>query len=165
MSLDQWGIIAEIVASISVIATLWFLVVELRRSTQQSKKQAQEAVTQLRIELLKPLYDDEEVSELLWQGIFATDRTEPTKWARISMYLYNIFVLLELSWLHTIHGEFDDRRFSGQQLPVRWWLEKPGVQRWWKTRPAGFTDEFCNHIDRELSAVIAEQCKEASNEE
>lgn len=157
MTLEQWGSIAEIVASIAVLVTLWFLVIELRSSTQQSKKQAQEAVTQHRVDILKPLYDDVEVSELLWRGLYTTDRMEPMEWARFSMYLYNMFLVTELGWLHSVHGELDDRRFSGQQLPLRWWLEKPGVQRWWKTRPGGYSDSFYEHVDRELAAIAADK--------
>lgn len=156
MNLEQWSLIAEIVAAIAVLVTLWFLILEMRRNRQQAKRESQEGITQLRVDMLKPLYDDAEVSSLIWKGLFINERIDTVEWGRFALYLYSLFVMIEIMWQHTTYGEFDTERYNQSNIPLRWWLEKPGVQRWWATRPDGFSPAFCQHVEDELAALKQE---------
>ena len=45
MGLEQWGVVAEIVGSVAVLVSLWFVIIELRRTLTQAKKEAWDQLT------------------------------------------------------------------------------------------------------------------------
>jgi hypothetical protein len=65
MSLVRLNLAAGMVASMAVLISLCFLVIQLRQNFIQSKKQALEELPTRRVELLKMLYEDHHQASLI----------------------------------------------------------------------------------------------------
>jgi hypothetical protein len=153
MTLEQWGSVAEIIASLAVLVSLWFLVIELRRGLLQAKKEAWSEITLRRTETLKPLYENPQLASLIWRGFAQQPRLAPHEWARFSIFIYDVFVVFELSHKKFLDNDVSEAQFLSAADALEWWMRMPGVRAWWKTKPPGFSAEFCRFVDREMTRL------------
>ncbi|MFT4938951.1 MAG: hypothetical protein ACI88A_001983 [Paraglaciecola sp.] len=157
MNLVSLNLAAEIVASIAVLISLCFLVIQLRQNFIQSKKQALEELTLRRIELLKMLYEDHDQASLIWRGFSQEPRLAAHEWVRFGFYLYSVFVVFELVHIKYLSKELDKAHWFTLLDAFHWWFQFPGVSAWWNTAPGGFTPTFITMVNEEMSKVAQDK--------
>jgi len=144
MGLESWNQITEIAASIAVLASLWFLVIQLRQNLVHSKKQSQEGIVLRRVESLKALYEDHDLSSLIWRGFSQEPRLPAHEWARFGIYLYSLFVVFELTHVKYLAKELEENWTSLIET-VHWFIQMPGVRSWWASSLLGVAS-IANHF-------------------
>jgi hypothetical protein len=157
MNLESLNLTAEIVASIAVLISLYFLVIQLRQNLSQSKKQALEDLTLRRTELLKMLYEDHDQASLIWRGFSQEPRLAAHEWARFGIYLYSVFVVIELVHIRYLNKDVDEANWIAFLEAFHWWFQFPGVYTWWNTAPGGFTPPFIEMVNEEMSKVAQDK--------
>ncbi|MEM7282505.1 MAG: hypothetical protein AAF438_12845 [Pseudomonadota bacterium] len=150
MNLQQAANLGEIVAAIAVIITLIYLVVETRRNTRQLRQQTIENLNAKRFDFLQVLIDDSEVSKIVVTALSGQYTLPARDYFRFGMYLYSLFVSLELAHEKRQLGHLSDQQWAAWCEAVDWWLRTPGVRTWWEGKPEGFTKAFRNHIDSQM---------------
>ena len=157
MNLESLNLTAEIVASIAVFISLCFLVIQLQQNLSQSKKQALEELALRRTELLKMLYEDHDQASLIWRGFSQEPRLAAHEWARFGIYLYSVFVVMELVHIKYLSKDVDEANWVTFLGAFRWWFQFPGVCTWWNTAPGGFTPPFIEMVNEEMSKVAQDK--------
>jgi len=152
MTLQQLAWLSEIIAAVAILISILFLIFEVRRNTRESKRQSTEESTSHRSEFLRMIAADDELAKLLAQGLTGKG-LDTHRWFRFNMYFYAIFVEFELNQRKFQSGNMDIELWHAWLDAYRWWLQFPGVRKWWSLKPAGLTPSFRAFVDAELSSV------------
>lgn len=157
MSLEQLAYVSEIVAAAAILVSIVFLVIEVRRNTNETKRQSTEDATSHRSNFVRMIAADGELAELLGEGLTGQGLSS-SQWFRFNMFLYAIFVEFELNQRKFQSGGMDRDLWDAWLDAYCWWLQFPGVRKWWSLKPAGFTSQFREFVDRKISSIpVAEQ--------
>lgn len=149
MQLEQLSYVSEVVGAIAIVITIIFLIVEVRRNTNESKRQFMEGATSQRSSLVRMIAADQELAQVIGRGL-AGSRLPDDQWFRFNMFLYALFVEFEFNQRRVKVGEMDRDLWEAWIDAYNWWLQYPGVRNWWHRAPAGFTDSFREYIDSHI---------------
>jgi len=147
VNLETISAIAQIVAAIGVIASLFYLAVQIRQNTQSQRSVVVDSLTSSLINLLGPQSTDPDLMRSFasaiedWHGASVDDRS------RAAATLFTLFKLLENAWFQHRQGTLDREQWEGWDLYVRVYFHRPGVQVWWADRKAMFGAGFRSYVE------------------
>ena len=147
MKLETINSIAQIVAAIGVIASLFYLAAQIRQNTRSQRSIVVDSLTSSLIALFgqqaagpKQMRAFVAVTED-WYGATEEDRT------RAVSLLFSTFKLSENAWFQKRQGTLDPEQWEGWDLHIRVYYHRPGVQVWWADRKAMFAAGFRNYVE------------------
>lgn len=152
MTLEHVYFLSQIAAAAAILASLIFLALEVRRNTAETRRHSIEYATAHRAEFVRHLALDPALVRLVGRGLSGA-RLEAAEWFQFSMFVYALFVEFELNERKLRAGEMDRELWQAWLEAYRWWLQFPGVRKWWAAKPAGFTERFRSVVDQELAAA------------
>src|ERR1700692_4954131 len=138
VNLETVSAIAQIIAAIGVIASLFYLAAQIRQNTRSQRSVVVDSLTQSQINLLGPQGTNPDLMRAFavatedWYGATEEDRLRA-----VSM-LFTTFKLFENAWFQKRHGTLDREQWEGWDLHIRVYYHRPGVQVWWSDRKAMF---------------------------
>jgi hypothetical protein len=151
MELNQLGSVGEFISSIGVLATLIFLVVEMRRNNRlqlraAAKQTAREDVTSLQSLL------QEDVAELFLRG----NEQGLSSLTPVERYRFDLAYVI---WLHSIeqaYADFHAGTYPAENLvayenSVPGFLSTPGGAEWWNQRKFWFSHQFRDDVEMLLA--------------
>jgi hypothetical protein len=146
VSLETINSIAQIVAAIGVIASLFYLAAQIRQNTKSQRSVVVDSLTSSLIALLGPQADPNMMRAFAaavedWHGASEEDRM------RAISNLFMTFKLFENAWFQRRHGTLDPEQWEGWDLHMRVYYHRPGVQVWWSDRKAMFAAGFRKYIE------------------
>jgi hypothetical protein len=147
VSLETINSIAQIVAAIGVIASLFYLAAQIRQNTRSQRSIVVDSLTSSLINLLGPQSSDPDLTRSFasatedWHGASVEDRS------RAAATLFTLFKLLENAWFQKRQGTLEREQWEGWDLYVRVYFHRPGVQVWWADRKAMFAAGFRNYVE------------------
>ena len=149
MQLEQLSYISEIVSAVAIVVTIVFLIVEIRRNTNESKRQFMEGATSQRSSFVRMIAADRELAGVINRGLTGSGLADD-QWFQFNMFLYALFVEFEFNQRRFEVGEMDKDLWRAWIEAYHWWLQFPGVRNWWHREPAGYTDSFRAYIDSHM---------------
>lgn len=147
MRLETINSIAQIVAAIGVIASLFYLAVQIRQNTKSQRSVVVDSLTSSLIALLGPQSYDPSLMRSFaaavddWHGASEEDRT------RAVATLFITFKLFENAWFQQRQGTLEREQWEGWDLHMRVYYHRPGVQVWWADRRGMFAAGFRKYIE------------------
>jgi hypothetical protein len=147
VSLETVSAIAQLIAAIGVIASLFYLAVQIRQNTRSQRSVVVDSLTSSLIALLGPQSFDPELMRSFaaavedWHGATVEDRT------RAVSTLFITFKLFENAWFQQRHGTLDREQWEGWDLHIRVYYHRPGVQVRWSDRKAMFAAGFRKYLE------------------
>jgi len=152
--LETVSAIAQIIAAIGVIASLFYLAAQIRQNTRSQRAVVVDSLAHSLIDLLGPQAHDVEFTRAFsrvindWNGASEEDRI------RTVSVLLAVFKLFENAWFQKRQGTLDAQQWEGWDAYARMYFHLPGVKTWWQLRRAAFAHGFRNYL--ESSQPIAE---------
>jgi hypothetical protein len=147
VSLETINSIAQSVGAIGVIASLFYLAVQIRQNTRSQRSLVVDSLTSSLINLLSPQAADPELTQSFasavedWNGASVEDRS------RAAATLFTLFKLFENAWFQYRQETLDREQWEGWDLYVRVYFHRPGVQGWWADRKAMFGAGFRDYVE------------------
>jgi hypothetical protein len=147
VKLETINSIAQIVAAIGVIASLFYLAAQIRQNTRSQRSVIVDSLTSSLIALLGPQASDPKQMRAFaaavedWHGASEEDRM------RSVSLLFTTFKLFENAWFQKRQGTLDPEQWEGWDLHIRVYYHRPGVQTWWSDRRAMFAAGFRNYVE------------------
>jgi hypothetical protein len=146
VNLETINSVAQIVAAIGVIASLFYLAAQIRQNTKSQRSVVVDSLTSSLIALLGPQADPRLMRAFAaavedWHGASEEDRM------RAISTLFMTFKLFENAWFQKRHGTLDPEQWEGWDLHMRVYYHRPGVQVWWSDRKAMFAAGFRKYIE------------------
>lgn len=154
MSLETVNAFAQLVAAIGVVASLFYLAVQIRQNTRSQKSVVVDSLTRSLMELLAPQAHDVEFTRAFTRAIIDWHGASDEDRARSVAVLLAVFKLSENAWFQKRQGTLDAEQWEGWDAYARTYFHLPGVQSWWQLRRAAFSRGFRDYI--ESSQPIAE---------
>lgn len=146
MTLETINSVAQIVAAIGVIASLFYLAAQIRQNTKSQRSVVVDSLTSSLIALLEPQANPPVMRSFAaavedWHGASEEDRM------RAIAMLFTTFKLFENAWFQQRQGTLDPEQWEGWDRHIRVYYHRPGVQAWWMDRRTMFAPGFRNYVE------------------
>lgn len=146
MTLETINSVAQIVAAVGVIASLFYLAVQIRQNTKSQRSVVVDSLTNSLIVLLGPQADPTVMRGFAaavedWHGAREEDRM------RAIAMLFTTFKLFENAWFQQQQGTLEREQWEGWDRHIRVYYHRPGVQTWWADRRVMFAPGFRNYVE------------------
>lgn len=142
MSWEAINATAQLISSFGVVASLWYLAVQVHRSTRVAKLAAQDAAASALREVTKPFSENVEVGKLWRTGLEDLDALSPDDKARFYHVAFQFLKAMETIHFHYIYGLMDEQIWRGWGNLYRHYLASPGLDHYWKLRHDLFSERF-----------------------
>jgi hypothetical protein len=145
--LETINAIAQLIAALGVVASLFYLAAQIRQNTKSQRSVVVDSLTSSLIALLGPQSTDPTLMRSFatavedWHGASEDDRR------RAVATLFTTFKLFENAWFQQRHGTLDREQWEGWDLHIRVYYHRPGVQVWWADRKAMFAVGFRKYVE------------------
>ena len=155
MNLDEIGLLAQIVGSVAVVASLAYLAVQVRQNTRAAQSATYQSVVSKSMEILATMYSEDGNAEL-WLKIRDTDADlSPVEEARFHFLMLAMFRHFDNLHYQHVHGAIESQQWQGYAHLLDGYLSAPRVAEWWGSNSAGFSAGFRNHVADHSSSATA----------
>jgi len=151
MNFEQISMIGEFIGGIGVLATLLFLLFEVRGNTRILKANAKTSGMESIAHFNETLAHDEILSELFerlssGESLDSFSRTEQF---RLTVAMRGLIQRLEAQYFQYQAGLVDDQYWNTRRTWLKSFLDLPNLSDWWAVESASaqVTDEFVEHIN------------------
>jgi hypothetical protein len=147
VNLETLSAIAQLVAAIGVIASLFYLAMQIRQNTKSQRSLVVDSLTSSLIAVLGPQASDPALTRACaaavedWSGATEEDRL------RAACVLLALFKLSENAWFQQRQGTLNREQWQGWDLYMRAYYHRPGVQTWWSLRRGMFSSGFRDYLE------------------
>ena len=140
------GNFGEFVGAIAVVATLFYLTLQIRKNTEAIKLATTESIVRGIIELNRMPIENEEVNEILMRGT-----EDPQSLSRSERSRFNgLANILIYGWQRNYYSfkkkALEDDIWEGQQRSIEITLSTPGYRRRW--------ERLCPFLGKEFRAFV-----------
>ena len=147
MKLETLSAIAQLLAAIGVIASLFYLAAQIRQNTRSQRSIVVDSLTQSLINLLGPQASDPDLTRAFvmvtedWDGATEPDRLR-------ALYLFfTMFKVFENAWFQQRQGTLDAEQWEAWDFHIRAYYHQPGIKAWWLQRRPMFAAGFRNYVE------------------
>jgi hypothetical protein len=147
VKLEAINALAQLVAAIGVIVSLFYLAAQIRQNTRSMRAVVVDSLAHSLIDLLSPqAYDLEAIRAFAaavedWHGVTEEDR------ARSLSFMFPTFKLFENAWFQQRQGTLDMQQWEGWDAYIRMYYHRPGVKTWWSLRKKAFAAGFRDYLE------------------
>jgi hypothetical protein len=145
--LETISAIAQLVAAFGVVASLFYLAVQIRQNTRSQRSVVVDSLTSSLIALLGPQAGDPEQMRAFtscsedWDGATEADRV------RAVAIFFITFKLFENAWFQKRQGTLDPEQWESWDLHIRVYYHRPGIKTWWSDRQNLFAAGFRDYLE------------------
>jgi hypothetical protein len=133
---------AQIVSSLAVVASLWYLAVQVNRSTRIAKLTAHDAAATALRDVTKQFSENAEIARIWRIGLENLDALSPDDRARFYHAAFQFLKAMETIHFHYIYGLMDEQIWRGYWNLYRHYLASPGLEDYWRRRHELFSERF-----------------------
>ncbi len=138
---------AQLISSVGVVISLWYLAVQVHRNTRIAKLASQDAATTALRDVTRPFAENAEVGRLWRKGLEDFDSLDPDAKARFYHVAFQFLKAMETIHHHYVYGLMEEQIWRGWSNLYRHYLATPGLARYWKMRQELFSDRFREFIN------------------
>lgn len=142
MNWEAINAVAQMVSSIAVVASFWYLAVQVHRSTRIAKLAAQDSATTALREVTRPFTDNAEVARIWRIGLENLDGLNREEKARFFHAAFQFLKAMETIHFHYVYGLMEEQIWRGWSNLYRHYLATPGLDYYWQLRRDLFSDRF-----------------------
>jgi len=142
MSWEAINATAQLISSFAVVASLWYLAVQVHRSTRIAKLAAQDAAATALREVTRPFAENPEVGRLWRNGLEHLETLTAEEKARFFHVAFQFLKAMETIHFHYIYGLMEEQIWRGWRNLYTHYLDSPGLVYYWELRHDLFSDRF-----------------------
>jgi hypothetical protein len=147
MSWEAINAIAQLVSSIGVVVSLWYLAVQVHRSTRVTKLAAQDSAAAALREVTQPFAENAELGRLWRIGLENFQSLNAEEKSRFFHVAFQFLKAMETIHFHYVYGLMEEQIWRGWINLYRHYLATPGLSGYWNRRRDLFSERFRVFID------------------
>src|SRR5437868_14390026 len=147
MNWEAINAIAQLISSIGVVASLWYLAIQVHRSTRVARLSAQDAAAAALRDVTRPFAENAENSKIWRVGLENLDALSAEDKARFFHFAFQFLKAMETIHFHYIYGLMDEQIWRGYWNLYRHYLASPGLEYYWRRRHELFSERFRTFAD------------------
>ena len=148
MNVETINAIAQLTAAIGVIASLFYLGVQIRQNTRSMRAIVVDALAHAMVDLLSV-----QGPELTRSFSIVTEdwgRASEEDRLRALPFLFATFKLFENAWFQQRQGTLSAEQWQGWDAYIRTYYHRPGTKTWWSMRRPAFAAGFRDYLETTL---------------
>lgn len=145
MNLETLSAIAQIIAAAGVIASLFYLAVQIRQNTRSMRGVVVDALTRGIADILSG--QTPEVLRSFARVLENLESASEDDRLRALPQFFALFKLFENAWFQQRQGTLDREQWQGWDAYIRSYYHRPGVKSWWLMRRAAFAPGFRDYLE------------------
>ena len=153
MSFEQISYLAQIVASVAVVASLIFVALQIKQNTRALQRNEHNSTMEQWTVIRQAIAQNREIAELMTAGLHGERAMDAADQLRLEQMLQeNAWAAFHI-WDRTQRGIFPKGTFeaTGGAL-LRTLLKTPGGESWWRNaKHTGFHPGFVHDVDAVLA--------------
>jgi hypothetical protein len=142
MSWEAINAIAQAIGAFGVVASLWYLAVQVHRSTRVAKIAAQDSAATALREVTKPYMENAELARIWQVGLENLSALSPEDQSRFFHATYQFLKAFETIHTHYVYGLLDLELWQGWRELLRHYIVAPGMAHYWNMRRDLFSERF-----------------------
>ena len=147
MTLEEFNFIAEIIASIAVVASLIYVGREVGQNTEATQAAAAQAQVSAINEYVGIINSSDKLADILHQGGRDMSALKGGDLIRFMAFNDQALIAIQSQYLQWKDGILDERLWLIQKQAALALLSQPGQQEWWAARRHWFFQEFQDYLD------------------
>ncbi len=145
MNLETLSAIAQIIAAAGVIASLFYLAMQIRQNTRSMRAVVVDALTRGIADILSG--QTPEVLRSFARVLENLESASEDDRLRALPQFFALFKLFENAWFQQRQGTLDREQWQGWDAYIRSYYHRPGVKSWWLMRRAAFAPGFRDYLE------------------
>ena len=147
MNLEAINALAQLIAAIGVIVSLFYLAAQIRQNTRSMRAMVVESLAKSIADVIRPMAEDRDLMRAFhlvvedWHGATDDDRT------RALPLFFSTFKLFENACFQQRQGTLEREQWEDWDAYIRMYYHRPGVKDWWRLRRAAFAAGFRDYIE------------------
>ena len=146
MSWEAINAIAQAIGAFGVVASLWYLAVQVHRSTRVAKIAAQDSAATALREVTKPYMENAELARIWQVGLENLSALSPEDQSRFFHAAYQFLKAFETIHTHYVYRLLDLELWEGWRELLRHYIVAPGMAHYWELRSDLFSHRFQKFI-------------------
>ena len=142
MNWEAINAIAQAIGAFGVVASLWYLGVQVHRSTRVAKIAAQDSAAAALRDVTKPYMENAELARIWQIGLENLNALSPEEQSRFFHASYQFLKAFETIHTHYAYGLLDLELWEGWRELLRHYVASPGMGYYWKMRHDLFSERF-----------------------
>ncbi|NNL84200.1 MAG: hypothetical protein HKP27_01020 [Myxococcales bacterium] len=155
MTIQDWGSIGEAIGGIAVIASLVYLMIEVRQNTVTARLATVQTIADSFANWTAALGRDPKLVELYVGGLGDSKTLSATEQLQFDFLVLTLVRKLENAFAQYRGGNVQEVEWRSWSVPIRLILSTPGGKRWWAEWSGQLSDEFRTYVDGEHKDSIA----------
>ena len=150
MALEQIYFIAEIIAAVTVVASLIYVGIQLRQNTLTIRVAAGQTHVDAYATLLGQLTDSSDLLEAWVKSARDFDVLNPVEQTHVRAFVGVMFRNFEGAYIQHEQGVLDDRFWTGMLRSMSDQYAHAAIRDFWSVRRHWYSEEFAEWFDREV---------------
>ncbi len=151
MNWDALGAISETLGAAVVVASVWYLAIQIRKQTEEASMTATRELARDFNEIGADLTRDPELLRLYRSAIMDLDGLEDDDRLRIGFLFSRFFTCFEQHYLHLERATAESSYIESINSRMREVFTFPGVQLWWERNKDAFEKGFADRVNNLLA--------------
>lgn len=147
LRLSEWANIAEIVASIVIVASLAYIGMELNQNTQALQQESYQTTVATMIDLDIAEATNEDLSRIVLLGMSSPGELTPGEWYIFVRVAYARFAVWEYVFLSTRENAISHLQWTALEPYFIDLSCSIGFNRFWTENKIGFSPEFASYFE------------------
>ena len=150
MNWDAIAAIGEVVGAIAVVATLFYLALQIRQNTRMSRAAMTKDLLLASRSAIMDLTSNDKLAEI-WAEV--RDDFEGADAARRYTFYQSFFRLYELQFNLSNQGLLDQRIAASYELVIRMFTQTKHFDQYWSVARSQFHEDFAEYVDSQRKAA------------
>ena len=142
MNWEAINAIAQAIGAFGVVASLFYLGVQVHRSTRVAKIAAQDSAATALRDVTKPYMENAELARIWQVGLENLSALTPEDQSRFFHASYQFLKAFETIHTHFAYGLLDLELWEGWRELLRHYIASPGMEHYWQLRRDLFSKRF-----------------------
>ena len=147
MSLETINAVAQLIAALGVIASLFYLAAQIRQNTRSMRAVVVDSLSHSIGDLIRPAAEVPELMRAVHDVAEDYHNAANEDLMRAFPLLFSLFKHFENAWFQHCQGNLDPGQWQGWDAYIRMYYHRPGLKDWWQLRRAAFAPGFQEYLE------------------
>jgi hypothetical protein len=152
LSLETLANLGEFISGIAVVLSLVYLAFQVRQNTQSLRTENYGRALDRVATMQARLSGDPDLAAIFGSGLADTGALTLQQRIQFAWAFYEMFGAFEFMYHQSQAGALEAEVWERWSATLAWWISLPGVQSWWRAKPAPFSASFSAFVEARLSA-------------
>ncbi len=156
MTLEEFNYIAEIIASIAVIASLLYVALQIKQNTAATQATAAQSFAEVDNGFVGLINSSHNLADILHRGAMGLSELKGGELIQFMAFHDAAFMAIQSAYCQWDKGALDNRLWNSFKQAILDLLVQPGQREWWQHRCHWYDAGFREYVD---SAAKSEPAK------